>query len=142
MLGAAPCGNSRFSMRLAIMRRIVLLSTLALIATPTSSILAQRVATSGVQRLEVAPAASPWADTSTTRPRSHVDGAVHGGAVGLGIGALTGVAVYVAAHAFVSSQDTQVVTSNDKVILFWWAVGAGALAGGTLGAVIGGIVGR
>ena len=127
-------------------RTVVGLSLLALIVAPASSVFAQRIARSGVQRLEGAPHETSWvsagADTGSVRPRSHVDGAVHGGAVGLGVGALTGVAVYVAAHAFVSSQDTQVVTSSDKVVLFWWAVSAGALAGGTLGAVIGGIIGR
>jgi hypothetical protein len=111
----------------------------ASLAAPASPLLAQRIAPSGVQRLDVAPR-SP--EQSAPQPRSHVDGAVHGAAIGLGAGALTGVAVYVAAHVFVSAHDTQVVTPDDKVIFFWWAVGAGALAGGTLGAVIGGIIGR
>ena len=105
-------------------------------------LLAQRIAPSGAQRLEVARSALSSDDTSRTQPRSHVDGAIHGAAIGAGAGALTGVAVYIAAHALYSSQGTEVVTSGDKVILFWWTTVAGAVAGGTLGAVIGGIIGH
>jgi hypothetical protein len=124
---------------IACLRRLALV---ALVTTAASPLHAQRIAPSGVQRLDVAPLAPSSADTNRAQPRSHVDGAVHGGAIGLGVGALTGVAVYVAAHALYSSQDTQVVTSGDKVILFWWTTVAGAAAGGVLGAVIGGIIGR
>jgi hypothetical protein len=124
---------------IACLRRLALL---ALLASPASPLLAQRIAPSGVQRLEVAPLGISAADTNASQPRSHVDGAIHGAAVGAGAGALTGVALYIAAYAVYSSQDTEVFTRSDKVILFWWTAGAGALAGGTLGAVIGGIIGR
>jgi hypothetical protein len=122
-----------------ISRSIPRLLAIALLTAAPAPLLAQRIAPSGVQRLDVAPSSMA---ASAAEPRSHVDGAVHGAAVGAVAGALTGVAFYIAAHALYSSQDTQVVTSGDKVILFWWTAGAGALAGGTLGAVIGGIIGR
>jgi hypothetical protein len=111
---------------------------LTLVAAPLS---AQRVAPSGAQRLDVVPGALLPSDAAAGQ-KSHADGAVHGAIVGAAAGALTGIAVYIAAHAFASSQDTQVVTTEDKKILFWWATGAGALAGSAIGAIIGGIAGR
>ena len=120
----------------------VLLAAITLVLTARAPVAAQRVALSGVHRIDTVDGGLAPVDANATRPPSHADGAVHGALIGLGAGALAGVAVYVVAHAFVSSQDTQVVTSNDKVVFFWWSTGLGALAGATIGGVIGGIAGR
>jgi hypothetical protein len=119
-----------------------LVCCVALLTLVAASLSAQRVAPSGAQRLDVVTGAPLPTDAAAAGQRSHADGAVHGAFVGAAAGALTGIAVYIAAHAFASSQDTQVVTSEDKKILFWWATGAGALAGSAIGAIIGGIAGR
>jgi hypothetical protein len=112
------------------------------VIAPASPLVAQRIAPSAVQRLDFIPDALTPADAAVPRERSRSAGAVHGALIGAGAGALTGVAVYIVAHVFVSSQETQVVTSADKPIFFWFATGTGALAGTAIGTLIGGIVGR
>ena len=75
------------------------------------------------------------------RSRSHISGAVHGGLVGLGIGALTGAGVlgvmYVAAHSTNKSS-----TDDELPFVFRVFTVMGALAGTAIGATIGGIAGR
>jgi hypothetical protein len=122
-------------------RFVIKLSFLALITTPASPLLAQRIAPSSVQRLEVAANTLSRADSVERRSRSHVDGAVHGGLVGFGAGAITGAGFFGLAYA-AAGDIKHSATSGEQLFAFWMITGAGAVAGTAIGALIGGIIGR
>jgi len=112
----------------------------AMIALPSSPLAAQRIAPSGVQHREAAPI-DFHADSTRQRTRSHVDGAVRGGAIGLGVGAVTGMAFFGLVYTALS--ESQGPPPIDELVVPVIAFGAmGGLAGATVGAIIGGIIGR
>jgi hypothetical protein len=110
------------------------------LALPSSPLAAQRIAPSGVQHREAAPI-DFYADSTRQRNRSHVDGAVRGGAIGLGVGAVTGMAFFGLIYTALS--ESQGPPPVDELVVPILTFGAmGGLAGATVGAIIGGIIGR
>jgi hypothetical protein len=108
------------------------------IGMPSSTLHAQRIAPSGVQQREEAPITIY---TDSTRTRSHIDGAVRGGAIGLGVGAVTGMVLFGLAYSALA--DGHNTSDVGELVIPVIAFGAmGGLAGATVGAIIGGIIGR
>jgi len=118
--------------------RVALVALACAIAIPSSPLVAQRIAPSGVQHRAEAPIT---VYTDSAQRRSHVDGAVRGGMIGFGAGAVVGAAYFGVLYA--ALLDGRLSASNAEALMGLVLCGAaGGLAGATVGAIIGGIIGR
>jgi len=125
----------------AVRWQAALVALTVMIATPSSPLGAQRIAPSGVQHREETPITVFTDSTRQQRGRSHVDGAVRGGAIGLGVGAVTGMAFF--ALAYTALAESRTPPDYGELIVPVIAFGAmGGLAGAAVGGIIGGIIGR
>jgi hypothetical protein len=120
------------------MFRALLLSftCVGLLAAPTRSAAAQRLAPTGVQRLSVTSVpnttmANASADSSRASGRSIARGSL----IGFGVGALGGAAAYAITHALMSNSSwtREPVT---EIIVGLSMTGAGAAIGTVVGAVV------